>query len=573
MMTVALALSAMSYSAIAADSLGKAVIINPITIEGYLTPYDTTFELEWQKGDGEAYELTLADNPTVSVLLNGKNYNVTVEAGGENTGGWMPWDLQADDEEESPVTFVRFDISDALYQAAQDIDENLYEYSGDVAITIPAGLVSSSGMKNESQTLKYIKALQVGKVSQTPVEQADITYTPQQLSNVVVSFDGELTYIGGTIEIDGVESDLNVKLEGKSLIFDLSFLENGGHNVQVPTGYVTVGDKYTVNETLYIYYNVFDGLPTAEILMGPGQYVAQGFIPNVELTWDYTQVSLKGDKLGATLTIMDGPADEWGYPSANEIPVETFILATIDKPSDENGTPEIGLNTRDNETGNVILIELFSLIPADYTGSATLDIPEGVVVDADGNVNPPTTIYFSIYPYEWADAEIEIEDNMIYVGWEGYEVSSPAIPFFITNSAGDRTELSMAELDWVTFQYVGEVSITDDYTQFEINLEGLELADGNYTLWIPGESVALNIWTEDGLESKINKEDYFNFNVTDGELSEGWNENGSIHGVESEGAETLNGFIYNIKGIKVANDANNLPSGLYIVNGKKILVK
>ena len=33
------------------------------------------------------------------------------------------------------------------------------------------------------------------------------------------------------------------------------------------------------------------------------------------------------------------------------------------------------------------------------------------------------------------------------------------------------------------------------------------------------------------------------------------------------------GDVYNIYGIKVADKADNLPSGIYIVNGKKMVIK
>jgi hypothetical protein len=34
-----------------------------------------------------------------------------------------------------------------------------------------------------------------------------------------------------------------------------------------------------------------------------------------------------------------------------------------------------------------------------------------------------------------------------------------------------------------------------------------------------------------------------------------------------------NGAIYNLNGVKLDADANNLPAGIYIINGKKTVVK
>ena len=56
---------------------------------------------------------------------------------------------------------------------------------------------------------------------------------------------------------------------------------------------------------------------------------------------------------------------------------------------------------------------------------------------------------------------------------------------------------------------------------------------------------------------------YFNIVVAAGETS----------GIDALGADAVNAPVYNLQGVKVANDANSLPAGLYLINGKKVLVK
>lgn len=47
----------------------------------------------------------------------------------------------------------------------------------------------------------------------------------------------------------------------------------------------------------------------------------------------------------------------------------------------------------------------------------------------------------------------------------------------------------------------------------------------------------------------------------------------NIIGIETESHSTLNGVVYNLQGQKVANSVNGLSNGVYIVKGKKIVIK
>ena len=558
-MTAALAMSAMAFSASAQD-LGNAVVAEPFVEEGgYLASWDTYFRIYWENDDYEAYELTLAENPQVTVTLNNQDYKVTVSPGSDNTGGGFPdfpdFGLLAEDEDEDEpaVTYIYFDIYDALSAAAEEMGE--YSYYGPISIQIPAGLVSSESLSNPDQTLEYKMAKTVYNISQSPAENYDDIFTPQELSNVTLTFDGAVTVVGGAIDVDGMEFTGTAK--GNDLVFDFSTLPNGNYTITIPSGYVTVGNEYVINETLWLGYNIFEGLHRAEVLTEIGQYVAAGYVPDILLTWDFATVTSQ-DPFEATLHLYNSEGGEL------DVPVYALTLATIENVDGEH-TPDY--NTRATQTGNALLIDIQGYIPTTYTGQIELIIPEGIVKDASGQANPAQTIGFSIYPYSDATAEFEVEDNMINVSWDGMGVSTPSILFFVVNAEGERTELQNYELNYSTWEYEGQVSINDDYDAFIVDLADLNLANGDYTLVIPGESVYLYAEDNSGF---LNHEQYFKFNVNKGEITAIEDETSAVNTI---GAETLNGPVYNIHGMKVANDANNLPAGLYIVNGKKILVK
>ncbi|MCM1153331.1 MAG: hypothetical protein NC328_06735 [Muribaculum sp.] len=48
---------------------------------------------------------------------------------------------------------------------------------------------------------------------------------------------------------------------------------------------------------------------------------------------------------------------------------------------------------------------------------------------------------------------------------------------------------------------------------------------------------------------------------------------GTISGINAISVDAANAPVYNLNGVKVANGLQNAPAGLYIVNGKKVVVK
>ena len=104
-----------------------------------------------------------------------------------------------------------------------------------------------------------------------------------------------------------------------------------------------------------------------------------------------------------------------------------------------------------------------------------------------------------------------------------------------------------------------------------VNFENIDLADGNYTLWIPTGFVTIDPLDYSYSFLEFNEAASYNFKVEDGVVAEGSTAINAIAPVQ----EVLGG-VYNLQGVKVADGIEglrNLNKGIYIINGKKVLVK
>jgi hypothetical protein len=94
---------------------------------------------------------------------------------------------------------------------------------------------------------------------------------------------------------------------------------------------------------------------------------------------------------------------------------------------------------------------------------------------------------------------------------------------------------------------------------------------------LPGTQVDLKVNTEDGYDLYVNdekvetEENAYSFNVAANTVVK--LQSSDVNGVSSVSADSSLGSIYNLQGIKVGTDRNQLPAGIYILNGKKIAIK
>ena len=541
-----------------------ATVVSP---EGgdFLNYMPYSVELEWRVNDVAQEVSFVSDSHVVKVNLNGEEYEAEAELLVGNDSGIAPMAEGDDEENDASGTILTIDLYNVMESAG-------FPETGVIEIAIPADFVQDSmSISNQEQTVSFI-VLASCPDSQVVVYPAPYsTYPPRMLSEVTVTFPDEITdlHSGQNITYSWTDMDTweyfeevytgEVKIEGNTITLDLSFLESGNdYTVLIPSSYVMVGTDM-VNTTVYIDYIVFDGMQDATVLNGPEEWglVAQGFIPEIMLTWNFETVAPTGDSLGMQVITRD---ENW-VQTITDVPASAITFATIEVPGDEPGTPEVG-STRASDAGNVLKVDLGSVVPADYTGVVSLVMPEGMVANVNGEVNPEFELSFYVYPYCDVDATFEIVDNVIEFSWQGYSVSSPDKDFFIVNSEGERTELTVAQGWWAP---EGEIEINDSYTGFIFNVGEMDLTDGAYTLVIPGESVQLD---DNDYNTYLNKEAYFEFIVKDGVVS------ADMPGsVESIGNANMIEGVYNINGVKVSNDLNSLSNGIYIINGKKVMIR
>ena len=168
--------------------------------------------------------------------------------------------------------------------------------------------------------------------------------------------------------------------------------------------------------------------------------------------------------------------------------------------------------------------------------------PEGGNVDSDYNKD------YSITPID--------ENQVISIYWNGaiddiwYESGQAYI------QASDGTQIDIIKN--IPGQ-AGQVTLLDAAPfGLSIDLSSLSLPTGAYTLVIPAKYVQIvsNDW-EDFL---YNPEISYNFELKDA-------------GVDSILTGNAAADIFNLQGLKVYNDVNSLPKGIYIINGKKFVVR
>lgn len=554
-----LTLAAFAALPAAAASLGTGTVINPAG-NLYYVNYPTLVELEWQiEGVGQNIEF-VSDNHNVTVSINGNEYPVaatlTSSAGNGDIGGLA---TRADEGNDA--------LNISFY--------NQYEMAGSpttgtLIVSIPQGLVcNADGEENDDQefTFYVLQPYPESQIVITPAPNA--TYPPADLSEVKLSFSSPIELLDEEAKII-VSQNINDKWEDQKYLktitagsdyisIDLSYLAEGSYRVVIPQGVVKIGDSQ-INGEIWLVYNIFNGLPNATVYHGPEEnsYVAYGYFIELYLTWDYTTVT--ANDLTANLIIMNSAGNE----ESIEIPATDISLATVDKPSDgpnnpDNDHPDVPVpDSRAGETGNVLIIDYQNTLPDNYSGYVTIQIPEGIV-NVNGAENPSQEFSFYVYPYTTVTPTFSVENSVIEVSWAGLNLSSPNTDFFIVDGQGERTELTFDQ----GFGVPGQVSVNDNFTALLINLESLDLENGNYILYIPDCSVMLydedyNIY----LCSEVNYE----FEVEDNKVT----------GIKAVGlSETSVKGIYNLNGVKVAgneSDTYNLPAGIYIINGKKVLI-
>ena len=313
-----------------------------------------------------------------------------------------------------------------------------------------------------------------------------------------------------------------------------SVLVNGVANSEARLEYLVGGELRTMSE--------------ATVLNPESQLV--GNLMSVQVTWDKTPLTLNRNEK-VTVKI-----DE----------VETFDcdVALSTWSDQQDNQPGLGLLAgEETPTDNVLNIympfEAFG-----KTGSYIITLPQGIVSDKEGAVNPLQVITFYSLPY--SDKQLSLTPECANYGkttvdnLETIVITCEGEPLSINNGNNIRVDFG----DEQHYVYTdGLVSTNDENTAVIVNVAGIVKEKGEYSLVLP--EGAFIIGNENVMA--INNEGYYSYIVTNPS---------SI--VESIDAQEGRYVVYGVNGVLVldtdnAADLRGLANGLYIINGKKVLVR
>lgn len=317
----------------------------------------------------------------------------------------------------------------------------------------------------------------------------------------------------------------------------------GDYTVTIPAGVVRLkSDNSVVNvESTIVMHVLLDSYTVGDVDPASGGTYLASQLSEVSVTYGNYSLSygdgyIYYDK--ASNTQVDG-----GFgPDVKVIPESnykfeggklTLDLSFIDEPDTYNFAIPTGFAILD---GNKIGYETTFT----YTISAVPTFPEASQVTQEYSEKPQLVINYDL-PVSLAEGDVT-------------PLMAVNDYFFKNATQIEKSQISIfaSEDDILS----GNTAESGSYVVF--NLSGnLGAAQSNQEIWVK---------TPKGLfvdaEGKVNPEQSFSFTY-----------NHDTNAVEAiEGVESLAAPVYNLQGIKVADSIENAPAGLYIVNGKKVIL-
>ena len=213
-------------------------------------------------------------------------------------------------------------------------------------------------------------------------------------------------------------------------------------------------------------------------------------------------------------------------------------------------------------------VGLYEIKLSPYVGEdMVISIPEGVVKNQEGLLNPAQEIEFKIcetiageafaYGYPEEDYLLTGPDAFVYYQFKDSlsdeEVTAEGLKY---NGGNVTVSTYFPEYKSFTLNFGKEVTILNDYTlQLDLN----SLPSGEYEIIIPEGMLTVN-WNG---ESFINDAYYGYFEVDN---------TSAVKTIEVTRSDSR---IYNLNGVMVgdAKSADTFPKGVYVVNGKKFIIK
>ena len=194
----------------------------------------------------------------------------------------------------------------------------------------------------------------------------------------------------------------------------------------------------------------------------------------------------------------------------------------------------------------------------DDAESIVISIPEGIVKNQSGDINPAQTITLTKSPYAdldyftemtWSPEDgstIEQDEAIIKISCGGNPIS------YLTGTIGYNNYDT-----WLfgSLEFDEQVTINDQ-NELVINLTKEE--PGEVEIMIPEAYLLIDVDGEKQLSSSL----YLEYTIEKSETS-------GINGISGDSEPKM---IYTLKGVKVVNNGKPAP-GIYVINGKKVVIQ
>lgn len=520
--------------------------------------------------NGEDFKVT---NPTLGSMLNSLA-SVTMTFG-------QPIRLVEDGPAVSVVN------GEKTYECKPSISANSGNYSlvlsfspaltdpGTYKFTIPAGFVTNGTYFNQEEEFEFRVTPYFPEDKVTKDPEPGIV-SSSELATITLTFEGvtEIQAVEGGArpyyyEVDpGVKSEQKymnygeeINIEGNKVIITLSEIGQYQYNFTIPSSSLLIDDTYVCGY-ITANYTVWDGISAAEVVEGQTSGIA---IPagTLVLEWEGETVTATED-FGLT------------YKYYNQM-----AYSYVDEPVSASAVKLVNVSDPTSEEYNGIEIDLEAVfnefLNNEYRSgnSCTLNIPAGIVENADGLVNPAQSYSYTVYQPVAGDVDFyESDVEGVYVmEWSDITYLNIGYQMYITVAPEDGEEFDLTCPSTYTYQEPLPGEFTKAYMDPEafadpvIKMNLSELEDGVYTIKVPTGLVSMQ-QGEDRMTYLANPA--YEFNVIIGE---------GVSGVKIENAVNDGRIVvYNLQGVKIldtvnAEDLGKLAKGLYIINGKQTMVR
>ena len=411
-----------------------------------------------------------------------------------------------------------------------------------------------------------------GKTLQAPVDSFVVSSGNENLpiapndANLVVEENGvyvtinpytsiAVTDASGTV-MSNVESVFYTDDDGEHMLpFDGTvtltnpITEPGTYTIHFPYMAFHIGEEtlatYSMEKTVdFIISGTSASLMEEATVLNP-ETETVGSLMLVQLTWDKQSINLnKNAKVTVNI--------------AGEVTYDCELATTLYNEDQEPGI------ARMVDEGNNILNIYLPFEAFGKTGSFVIDVPEGTVSNFDGVANPAQLLAFYVAPYTQEAMTVTPEcgnfgtttvDRLtdVTVSWNGR-------PIAFNNGVGLR--LGFGDTQYYIYNE-GLVTLDENDTTVVMNVSSLVKENGQYEIVLPDGAFLIG----EGEEMSLSQEAVFTYIVTD------------YSGIDSVVVPQDGRYmVYDLNGMLVldtdsASALRTLAPGLYVINGRKVVLK